>query len=81
MEEIIIKGWRCLLLTCSLVSVSLSVRMAECGSVSPLKAVRLYCGAAEAQPVALSSTETQTPAAFTVTDLCLPLMSALLASP
>lgn len=57
------------------------LRVLECGSVSPLKAVRLYCGAAEAQPVAQSSTETQTPAAFTVTDLCLPLMSALPASP
>lgn len=43
--------------------------------------MRLYCGAAEALPVALSSTETQTPAAFTVTDLCQSLMSALLPSP
>lgn len=34
--------------------------------------VRLYCRAAEAQPVAPSSTESQTPAAFTVSDLCLP---------
>lgn len=48
---------------------------------SLLKPVCLYCGAAEALPVALSSTETQTPAAFTVTDLCLPLMSTLLPSP
>lgn len=32
-------------------------------------------------PVAVSSTETQTPAAFSVADLCLPLMSALLPRP
>lgn len=48
---------------------------------SPFPRVCLYCGAAEALPVAVSSTQTQTPAAFTVTDLRCPLMSALLASP
>lgn len=48
---------------------------------SPFPRVCLYCGAAEALPVAVSSTQTQTPAAFTVTDLRCPLMSPLLASP
>lgn len=65
-------------------AVFVRVRLNVCLS-SPLKPapspVCLYCGAAEALPVALSSTETQTPAAFTVTDLCRSLMSALLPGP
>lgn len=44
---------------------------------APLSPLRLYCEAAETLPVAVSNTEAQTPAAFTVTDLCRPLKSAL----
>ncbi|CAB1419580.1 unnamed protein product [Pleuronectes platessa] len=48
------------------------------GEVKTCEGLMIY---AEALPVAVSSTGTQTPAAFTVTDLCRCLKSALLPGP